>query len=65
MRLALGESYRTWYEAKAFFEREILSYWQPDLGRCGISESLVLGKMAARAGLSIVPHVSIALPPQL
>jgi D-galactarolactone cycloisomerase len=65
VRLALGESYRTRYEAKPFFEREILSYWQPDLGRCGISETLVLAKMAARAGVAIVPHVSIALPPQL
>lgn len=65
VRLALGESYRTRHEAKPFFEREMLSYWQPDLGRCGISETLVLAKLAQRAGVAIVPHVSIALPPQL
>jgi D-galactarolactone cycloisomerase len=65
VRLALGESYRTRHEAKPFFEREILSYWQPDLGRCGISETLELARIAQRAGVAIVPHVSIALPPQL
>lgn len=65
VRLALGESYRTRYEAAPFFEKEILSYWQPDLGRSGISETLILGKMAERAGIAIVPHVSIALSPQL
>ncbi|WP_031499599.1 mandelate racemase/muconate lactonizing enzyme family protein [Bryobacter aggregatus] len=65
VRLALGESYRTRYEAEPFFEKEILSYWQPDLGRSGISETLVLAKMAKQAGIAIVPHVSIAMPPQL
>jgi D-galactarolactone cycloisomerase len=65
VRLALGESYRTRYEALPFFEKEILTYWQPDLGRSGISETLVLGRMAAQAGIAIVPHVSIALAPQL
>ena len=65
VRLALGESYRTRYEALPFFEKEILTYWQPDLGRSGISETLVLGRMAKQAGIAIVPHVSIALAPQL
>lgn len=65
VRLALGESYRTRYEAEPFFESEILTYWQPDLGRSGISETMELGRMAKRAGIAIVPHVSIALPPQL
>ncbi len=65
VRLALGESYRTRYEAEPFFEKEILTYWQPDLGRSGISETMELGRMAKRAGIAIVPHVSIAMPPQL
>jgi len=65
VRLALGESYRTRYEAQPFFDAEILTYWQPDLGRSGISETLVLGRMAQKAGVAIVPHVSIALAPQL
>lgn len=65
VRLALGESYRTRHEARPLFEREILTYWQPDLGRSGISETMVLGRMAREAGIAIVPHVSIALAPQL
>ncbi len=65
VRLALGESYRTRYEAEPFLEQDIVSYWQPDLGRSGISETLVLAKMAEAAGVAIVPHVSIAMPPQL
>jgi galactonate dehydratase len=65
VRLALGESYRTRYEAEPFFEKEILTYWQPDLGRSGISETMELGRMAKRAGIAVVPHVSIAMPPQL
>jgi galactonate dehydratase len=65
VRLALGESYRTRFEAEPFFERDIISYWQPDLGRSGITETLFLAERAQRAGAQIVPHVSIAMPPQL
>lgn len=65
VRLALGESCRTRYEALPFFEREILTYWQPDLGRSGVSETLQLSRLAKQWGVAIVPHVSIALVPQL
>ncbi len=65
VRLALGESYRTKYEAKPFFEANILTYWQPDLGRSGITGSLELARQARTAGVAIVPHVSIAMAPQL
>lgn len=65
VRLALGESYRTRYEALPFFDRDIVSFWQPDLGRSGMTETLALGRLARERGISIVPHVSIAMPPQL
>jgi len=65
VRLALGESYRTRFEAQPFFERDIVSFWQPDLGRSGMTETLALGVMARERGIAIVPHVSIAMPPQL
>jgi galactonate dehydratase len=64
-KLAIGESYRTHHELRPFVERGIAGYLQPDLGRCGITESRRIGQMGARVGLEIVPHVSIALPPQL
>lgn len=65
VRLALGESYRTRYEALPFFDRDIVSFWQPDLGRSGMTETLALGGLARERGIAIVPHVSIAMPPQL
>jgi D-galactarolactone cycloisomerase len=57
--IALGESYRTRREMSWFLD--MVTYLQPDLGRSGITESLRL----AEAGIPIVPHVSIALGPQI
>ncbi len=57
--VALGESYRTRREMNWFLNR--IAYLQPDLGRSGITESLRL----AEAGVPVVPHVSIALGPQI
>ena len=58
--LAVGESYRTLREMEPFFV--IAKTFQPDLGRCGITGTLAI----ARAfGGSIVPHVSIAMGPQI
>ena len=58
--LAVGESYRTTREMRPFFD--IAGMLQPDLGRCGITGTLAI----ARAfGGPIVPHVSIAMGPQI
>jgi galactonate dehydratase len=61
--LAVGESYRTRYEVEPFFG--IAKYLQPDLGRCGITETMRIAARAAGHGIEIVPHVSIALGPQI
>lgn len=63
--LAVGESYRTCYEIRPFLEREIAAYIQPDLGRCGLTESRRIAALARSHSASIVPHVSIAFSPQL
>lgn len=63
--LALGESYRTCYELAPFFQHRVMAFVQPDLGRCGITESLRIAKRAAELGMEIVPHVSIAMGPQI
>ena len=63
--LALGESYRTRFEAAPFLREGVVKYWQPDLGRTGLTEALVLARLAAQCGAEIVPHTSIALPPQM
>jgi galactonate dehydratase len=57
--LAVGESYRTRYELRPWLG--LAGVLQPDLGRCGITESVAIGKLAKR----LVPHVSIALAPQI
>ena len=59
--LALGESYRTRREMSWFLDEGLVRFVQPDLGRSGITESLEI----SRAGVSVVPHVSIALGPQI
>lgn len=64
-RLAVGESYRMRHEFERFFEEELLTYVQPDLGRCGITETRRIAARAAQAGVAVVPHVSIALGPQI
>lgn len=58
--LALGESYRGLHEL-----RPLLPYMQilqPDLGRCGITGSR---RMAEGFGGEVVPHLSIAMGPQI
>ncbi len=64
-RIALGESYRTRYEMAPFFREKVIGVLQPDLGRSGITESLRLAALAAEQGADTVPHVSIAMGPQV
>lgn len=57
--LALGESYRTVRELLPLLP--VTEVLQPDLGRSGITETL----RWAALGRPIVPHVSIAMGPQI
>jgi galactonate dehydratase len=63
--VALGESYRTQYEMAPFFREKAVGVYQPDLGRCGITEGMRLAAAAARAGATVAPHISIAMGPQI
>jgi galactonate dehydratase len=63
--IALGESYRTRWEIEPFLKDPILSWFQPDIGRCGITEGLRMARRAAEVGAQVVPHVSIAMGPQI
>lgn len=63
--LALGESYRTRYELAPFLELDTLAVVQPDLGRSGITETLRVADAVRGRRLEVIPHVSIALGPQL
>jgi galactonate dehydratase len=61
--IALGESYRTQREMRWFLDEGLVRFVQPDLGRSGITESLRIAAMYPN--VSVVPHVSIALGPQI
>ena len=63
--LAVGESYRTVHEILPFLREAAASVIQPDLGRSGITEGLRIAELAARYSVPVVPHVSIALGPQI
>jgi galactonate dehydratase len=63
--LAIGESYRTRYELAPFFRERAMGIVQPDLGRCGLTESLRIAAVAAEAGIPVAPHLSIAMGPQI
>ena len=62
--LALGESYRSRHELKPFLDADSVTWIQPDLGRFGITEALSLAR-GLRTGRRIVPHISIAMGPQI
>ncbi|MGJ5814676.1 mandelate racemase/muconate lactonizing enzyme family protein [Paludibaculum fermentans] len=61
--LAAGESYRTRNEISPVLPA--LRFVQPDLGRTGITEGLRIAAMATQANAAVLPHVSIALGPQI
>ena len=63
--VAIGESYRTRFELAPFFQAGAVEVLQPDLGRCGITEGMRLAAEAARRGIPVVPHLSIAFGPQI
>jgi D-galactarolactone cycloisomerase len=63
--IAIGESYRTRYEVLPFLEAGALKVLQTDIGRSGISEGNYLAQLAGRFGVSMAPHVSIGLGPQI
>ena len=62
--VALGESYRSRFEMKPFLASGCASWLQPDLGRWGITEAAALAS-EERSGCRIVPHISIAMGPQI
>jgi galactonate dehydratase len=63
--LAIGESYRTLFELTPFFDARAMRIVQPDLGRTGITEGLRIARAAEGLGIQVIPHISIALGPQI
>jgi D-galactarolactone cycloisomerase len=63
--IAIGESYRTVFELQPFFDVCAMKIVQPDLGRTGITEALRTARTAKERGMQVIPHVSIAMGPQI
>lgn len=63
--IAIGESCRTLFELQPFFDLCAMKIVQPDLGRTGITEALRIARAARERGVKVIPHVSIAMGPQI
>jgi D-galactarolactone cycloisomerase len=63
--IAIGESYRTTFELRPFLDAGAMKIVQPDLGRTGITEALRIAAAAREHGAQVIPHVSIAMGPQI
>ena len=65
IRIAIGESYRTRFEVSPFLQQGAVHVLQPDIGRCGITEGNHLASLARGFDVSMAPHISIGLGPQI
>ncbi|MCI0391631.1 MAG: mandelate racemase/muconate lactonizing enzyme family protein [Acidobacteria bacterium] len=63
--IAIGESYRTRWEMRPFFESGAVGVLQPDVGRTGITEAMKLAAMAETYNVPIAFHISIGLGVQI
>jgi galactonate dehydratase len=53
------------FELTPFLDAQAMRIVQPDLGRTGITEAIRIARAAEAAGLQVIPHISIALGPQI
>jgi D-galactarolactone cycloisomerase len=63
--IAIGESYRTRYEIAPFLEAGALKVLQTDIGRSGVTEGNYLAQLAQSRQVTMAPHISIGLGPQI
>lgn len=61
--VAIGETERTRYQFRPWLEQRAASVLQPDIGRAGISESMVIAQMAEAFNARMAPHLSVGLGP--
>jgi galactonate dehydratase len=53
------------FELRPFLDAGAMKIVQPDLGRTGITEGLRIAAAARERGVKVIPHVSIAMGPQI
>jgi D-galactarolactone cycloisomerase len=59
--VAVGEALRNRYEFGQWLDARALSIAQPDVGRTGITEAMVIAELAAARHLPVAPHHSTGL----
>ena len=59
--IALGEEWRTAYDAKLRFERGCPSIVQPEMGHTGPTEFLRIAARAHADGIAVMPHATIGV----
>lgn len=59
--IAVGEALRNRYEFGQWFDARALRIAQPDVGRTGITEAMVIAELAAARNLPVAPHHSTGL----
>jgi galactonate dehydratase len=63
--IAIGESYRSRWELRPFFEAGAVEVLQPDIGRTGVTEGMKLAALAEAYNVPVALHVSIGLGVQI
>lgn len=61
--VASGEALRTRYEFDQWLAADALRVAQPDVGRTGITEAMVIAELAGARHLTVAPHHSVGLAP--
>lgn len=59
--IALGEEWRTVFDARPRFERQALAIVQPEMGRTGITQFVRIAALAHAHHVQVIPHASIGL----
>lgn len=59
--IAVGETLRNRYEFSRWHRARSLDISQPDIGRTGITEGMVIGELAAANHVPVAPHHSVGM----
>ena len=59
LTIAVGEEWRTVYDARLRIERAACHIIQPEMGHTGITQFMRIGRCAENHGLAIIPHATI------
>ncbi len=58
-QIAVGEEWRTHYDARLRIDRGACHIVQPEMGHTGITQFMRIGRVAQEHGLEIIPHATI------